>query len=183
MKVYTKTGDDGTTALLGGARVSKAHIRIDAYGTVDELNAVIGMVRDHTQSEAYREILKTIQDRLFVIGADLATQPSKQGKVKKPDILETDIQFLEQGIDRMEDDLPPLQHFLLPGGHPAVSSCHLARCVCRRAERIVVLLDQQEAVEPLVLHYLNRLSDYLFVLSRALAKDFGAEEIKWEPRK
>ncbi len=182
MKIYTKTGDSGTTSLLGGARVSKAHIRIEAYGTVDELNSYIGLLRDQEVNAARKDFLKTIQDRLFTIGADLATEPGKD-KVIKPDLFDTDISALESAMDHMDEQLPALTSFILPGGHQSVSFSHLARCVCRRAERICNTLNEQEPVSELVLKYLNRLSDYLFVLGRLMAQELDAEEVKWEPRK
>ncbi|WP_286755739.1 cob(I)yrinic acid a,c-diamide adenosyltransferase [Roseivirga sp. UBA838] len=182
MKIYTKTGDTGTTSLLGGARVSKAHIRIEAYGTVDELNSYIGLLRDQPVNQNRKDILKTIQDRLFTLGADLATEPGKD-KVVKPDLFESDIDLLETEMDRMDEQLPALTSFILPGGHQSVSFAHLARCVCRRAERISIALNDQEKVSPLVIKYLNRLSDYLFVLGRLMAQELNAEEVKWEPRK
>ncbi|MEC7752644.1 MAG: cob(I)yrinic acid a,c-diamide adenosyltransferase [Bacteroidota bacterium] len=181
MKIYTKTGDTGTTSLLGGARVSKAHIRIEAYGTVDELNSYIGLLRDQPVNQNRKDILKTIQDRLFTLGADLATEPGKD-KVVKPDLFESDIDLLETEMDRMDEQLPALTSFVLPGGHQSVSFAHLARCVCRRAERISIALNDQEKVSPLVIKYLNRLSDYLFVLGRLMAQELNAEEVKWEPR-
>ena len=182
MKIYTKTGDTGTTSLLGGARVSKAHIRIEAYGTVDELNSYIGLLRDQPVNQNRKDILKTIQDRLFTLGADLATEPGKD-KVVKPDLFESDIDLLETEMDLMDEQLPALTSFILPGGHQSVSFAHLARCVCRRAERISIALNDQEKVSPLVIKYLNRLSDYLFVLGRLMAQELNAEEVKWEPRK
>lgn len=181
MKIYTKTGDSGTTSLLGGARVSKAHVRIEAYGTVDELNSYVGLLRDQEVNSSRKDFLKTIQDRLFTIGADLATQPGKD-KVVKPDLQESDITLLEEAMDSMDEKLPPLTSFVLPGGHQSVSFSHIARCVCRRAERIAIALNDQEPVSPLVIQYLNRLSDYLFVLGRMMALELNAEEIKWEPR-
>lgn len=180
-KIYTKTGDQGETGLFGGRRLSKGHQRIDAYGTVDELNAYIGLLRDHNSNSKEAEVLKGIQDRLFTIGANLASDPEKALEV--PDIREADIELLEQEMDRMDEALPPLKHFILPGGHPTVSYCHLARCVCRRAERLVVALAQMESVLPILLRYLNRLSDYLFVLARYLGQVNGAEEVIWQPRK
>lgn len=182
MKIYTKTGDSGTTSLLGGARVSKAHIRIEAYGTVDELNSYIGLLRDQEVNSSRKDFLKNIQDRLFTIGADLATEPGKD-KVVKPDLLDSDIEALEQVMDAMDEQLPPLTSFVLPGGHQSVSFSHIARCVCRRAERVCIALNDQEPVSELVLKYLNRLSDYLFVLGRLMAQELDAEEVKWEPRK
>ncbi len=179
-KIYTKTGDQGQTSLFGGRRVSKAELRIDAYGTVDELNSCIGLVRDHLSEQALRDRLKDIQDRLFTLGANLASDPEKS--LPKPDILTSDIEILEQEMDRMDATLPELRNFILPGGHPAVSFCHLARCVCRRAERLVVALAGGEPVDPIVIQYLNRLSDYLFILGRRVAADLGVEEVTWKPR-
>lgn len=182
MKIYTKTGDSGTTSLLGGARVSKAHIRIEAYGTIDELNSYIGLVRDQEVNDPRKDFLKEIQDRLFTIGADLATEPGKD-KVVKPDLYDSDIEKLEVEMDKMDEQLPELKSFVLPGGHPSVSYTHLARVVCRRAERICIALNAEEPVSELILKYLNRLSDYLFVLSRLMTQELNAEEVKWEPRK
>jgi cob(I)alamin adenosyltransferase len=189
MKVYTKTGDTGTTALFGGTRVSKHHIRIESYGTVDELNSHIGLIRDQEINSHYKNILAEVQDRLFTAGAILATPPEKEllknGKprLQKLGILESDIDFLENEIDKMEESLPPMTHFVLPGGHTTVSYCHIARCVCRRAERLAVHLNDIEPTEELVIKYLNRLSDYLFVLARKLTQDLNAVEVKWIPRK
>jgi cob(I)alamin adenosyltransferase len=189
MKVYTKTGDNGTTALFGGTRVPKDHIRIESYGTVDELNSYIGLIRDQEINEHYKKILIEIQDRLFTVGAILATPPEKEVKkngelrLQNLGIIESDIELLENEIDTMEDALPPMTHFVLPGGHPTVSHCHIARCICRRAERLAVHLDHNEAVAEIVIQYLNRLSDYLFVLARKLSHDLNAEEVKWIPRK
>ena len=182
MKIYTKTGDSGTTSLLGGARVSKAHIRIEAYGTVDELNSYIGLLRDQEVNKIRKDLLKQIQDRLFTLGAELATEPGKD-KVVKPDLFEEDITLLEDAMDSMDADLPALTNFILPGGHQSVSFAHLARCVCRRTERIVIALNDQEPVDQLVVRYLNRLSDFLFILGRKMSQELGAEEVKWEPRK
>ncbi len=179
-KIYTKTGDSGETGLFGGARLPKHHLRIESYGTVDELNAHLGVVRDMVTGDLPRAALKAIQDRLFSVGAFLATAP---GKGSMPlDLGPADISFLESEIDRMETSLPPLRNFILPGGHPAVSFCHVARCVCRRAERLVVALSDTDPVDPLVLQYMNRLSDYLFVLSRDIARENGVSEIIWKPR-
>lgn len=189
MKVYTKTGDNGTTALFGGTRVSKDHIRIESYGTVDELNSYIGLLRDQSISNNHQEILIEIQDRLFTVGAILATPPEKEllkngeRRLQNLGIVTTDIQFLENAIDSMEEHLPPMTHFVLPGGHTTVSFCHIARCVCRRAERLAVHLNEIEPTDPLVLQYLNRLSDYLFVLARKLSYELEAQEVKWIPRK
>lgn len=182
MKIYTKTGDKGQTSLIGGTRVSKATTRIDAYGTVDELNSYIGLVRDQAVNSSRRDLLKEIQDRLFTIGSQLATDPAKTGKKILPDLLDSDVALLEAEMDKMDTELPELRHFVLPGGHQAVSFCHLARTVCRRAERLVIALNDTEPVEDLVVKYLNRLSDYLFVLSRKMAQELNAEEVKWEPR-
>lgn len=183
MKVYTKTGDKGTTALFGGKRVSKTHRRIEAYGTVDELNSYIGLVRDHEVNHHKKDILVEIQDRLFTIGASLAADPDKPA-LKKPDLLDSDITLLEEEMDRMNEVLPPLTTFVLPGGHVAVSYCHLARAVCRRAERLSIAVQEAgEPVEENVIIYLNRLSDYLFVLSRMVSHELEAEEIPWHPRK
>lgn len=189
MKIYTKTGDKGTTALFGGTRVAKDHIRIESYGTVDELNSYIGLIRDQEISIHYKKILTEIQDRLFTIGALLATPPEKellkngQPRLKNLGIIEADIELLETEIDQMETELPQMTHFVLPGGHTTVSYCHIARCVCRRAERLAVHLSHEEPVNEYAIKYLNRLSDYLFVLARKLTFDLNAEEIKWIPRK
>ena len=181
MKIYTKTGDSGTTSLLGGARVSKAHIRIEAYGTVDELNSYIGLLRDQPVNSGRKAFLKEIQDRLFTLGAELATEPGKD-QVVKPSLLESDMNALETAMDEMEEGLEPLKNFILPGGHQSVSFAHLARCVCRRAERITIALNDQETVDTLTIKYLNRLSDYLFMLGRKMASELGIEEVKWQPR-
>ena len=189
MKVYTKTGDKGTTALFGGTRVAKDHIRIESYGTVDELNSHIGLIRDQEINNHFKTILIEIQDRLFTVGAILATPPEKvilkngELRLKNLGILESDIEFLENEIDKMEDSLPQMTHFILPGGHPTVSFCHIARCVCRRAERMAVHLSHNEPVDEFAIKYLNRLSDYLFVLARKLSSDLNAEEVQWIPRK
>lgn len=189
MKVYTKTGDKGTTALFGGDRVGKNHIRIESYGTIDELNSHIGLVRDQQIDRHYKDVLVRIQDRLFTVGAILATPPEKEilknGKQRLniPKIAQPDIEMLEQEIDSMESALPPMTNFILPGGHTTVSYCHIARCVCRRGERLAVNLNDIEAVDPLVIAYLNRLSDYLFVLARKLSSDLSADEVKWIPEK
>jgi len=182
MKIYTKTGDKGQTSLLGGTRVLKSDNRIEAYGTVDELNSYIGLVRDQEVNATRRDLLKEIQDRLFTVGSSLAADPARN-KTILPDLLESDVTLLEHEMDRMNEQLPELRAFVLPGGHPSVSFCHVARTVCRRAERQVIRLGQEEPVEELVLKYLNRLSDYLFVLSRMMAFELNAEEVKWQPRK
>lgn len=182
MKIYTKTGDQGQTALIGGRRVSKADARIDTYGTVDELNAWIGLLRDQPINSNRRDILKDIQDRLFTVGAELATDPEKKVNRPMPSIHPDDITGLEQAIDAMDAALPPLKAFVLPGGHQSVSFCHLARTVCRRAERLVTALHTETPTDALVLQYLNRLSDYLFMLSRKMAQELTAEEVIWKPR-
>ncbi|MEL7021905.1 MAG: cob(I)yrinic acid a,c-diamide adenosyltransferase [Bacteroidota bacterium] len=179
-KIYTKTGDTGETGLFGGKRLPKSHIRIDAYGTVDELNSYVGLVRDCVTAEHLKVLLKEVQDRLFTIGSNLASDPDKEMKV--PDILPADIELLEKAMDALDEKLPPLKSFILPGGHPIVSYCHIARCVCRRAERLVVALHREEPVEPILIRYLNRLSDYLFTLARGLARDLEVEEVKWTAR-
>lgn len=181
MKIYTKTGDKGKTSLIGGTRVSKHNIRIDAYGTVDELNAYIGLLRDQKINEHSKTILAEIQDRLFTIGASLASDP-KESKMKIPDLIQKDVTLLEKEMDAMNEVLPELRSFILPGGHTIVSFCHIARCVCRRAERKVTHLAEKDFVAEPVIIYLNRLSDYLFVLSRKLANDLQAKEIAWKPR-
>ncbi len=180
-KIYTKTGDKGQTSLIGGTRVPKHHIRIETYGTVDELNSYIGLIRDQKIDEHSIETLIEIQDRLFTIGASLASDPEKS-KMKIPDLKEEDVVFLEKEIDKMNETLPEMKSFVLPGGHTTVSYCHLARCVCRRAERLTIHLAENSFVADLVIKYLNRLSDYLFVLSRKLTHDLNAKEIPWKPR-
>jgi cob(I)alamin adenosyltransferase len=183
IKIYTKTGDKGTTSLIGGTKVSKSHIRIESYGTVDELNSWVGVVSDHLNDEQTRLTLKEIQDRLFTVGSSLACDPDKEPKLKIPDLHESDVEFLEKEIDRMNEILEPMKSFILPGGAPAVSFAHVARCVCRRAERLCVAMQQEELeIESLVLKYLNRLSDYLFVVARYASHLQGTEEIKWQPR-
>jgi len=182
-KIYTKTGDRGTTSLIGGTKVNKSHIRIESYGTVDELNSWIGVVNDHIDDVVTQQTLKEIQDRLFTIGSSLACDPDKEIKLKIPDLQETDVEFLEREIDRMNESLPEMKTFILPGGAPAVSFAHVARCVCRRAERICVAMQAEELeIEPLVIKYLNRLSDYLFVVARYIGSLQKAEEVQWRPR-
>ncbi|MBK7370752.1 MAG: cob(I)yrinic acid a,c-diamide adenosyltransferase [Saprospiraceae bacterium] len=180
MKIYTKTGDQGMTSLYGGARLPKHHIRIEAYGTVDELNAWVGLLRDGLMVENHRTMLKEIQDRLFTIGANLASEPGQN--MPTPDITPADISRLELEIDLLTNELEPLKHFVLPGGHRLVSEAHITRTICRRAERRIMALHEQEAVEILIITYINRLSDYFFVLSRWIAKDQVVKEIKWQPR-
>ena len=182
-KIYTKTGDKGQTSLIGGTKVPKSHIRIEAYGTVDELNSYIGLVSDHLDGIHSTTTLKEIQDRLFTIGSSLACDPEKELKMKIPDLKEEDVSLLEKEMDKMNEVLPVMKTFLLPGGHVSVSSIHIARCVCRRAERCCVNLQQQDLfVEPLIIKYLNRLSDYLFVLARFISQQLKVKEIPWKPR-
>jgi cob(I)alamin adenosyltransferase len=181
MKIYTKTGDKGQTSLLGGSRVPKHHLRIESYGTIDELNSHIGLLRDQAINAMHIEVLLEIQDRLFTIGSYLASEPQKS-KVKIPLLNEEDVVFLEKQIDELNEALPPMRSFILPGGHTTVSFCHIARCVCRRAERLVVHLSETETVSDTILRYLNRLSDYLFVLARKLSEELKASEIPWKPR-
>jgi len=182
-KIYTKTGDLGKTSLIGGTKVAKSHIRIESYGTVDELNSYIGLVSDNITHEPSKIILKELQDRLFTIGSSLACDPDKEPLMKIPDLKEEDIVLLENEIDKMNEELPAMKSFILPGGHVAVSTTHIARCICRRAERLCVNMQQHELfVEPLVIKYLNRLSDYLFVLARYIGHLLGVNEIPWKPR-
>lgn len=181
MKIYTRKGDDGTTGLIGGTRVLKSSVRIDAYGTVDELNSYLGWLRDLSDDERSNQIIDEIQDRLFTIGSHLAADPGKS-RMKLPDFAESNIDFLEREIDRMNESLPEMKSFILPGGHPAVSCCHVSRCVCRRAERIVVDLSRKEEVDGFIIKYLNRLSDFLFVFARFLTQKFGATERPWKAR-
>ncbi len=182
-KIYTKTGDKGKTSLIGGTKVLKSDLRIEAYGTVDELNSLIGLVTDYCPDERSKVILKEIQDRLFTIGSSLACDPNKETKLHIPDLNESDITLLEKEMDLMNKSLPEMKHFILPGGHPAVSFTHVARCVCRRAERWCVNLQSSgETVAPLIIKYLNRLSDYLFVLARFITHALKVPEIIWSPR-
>jgi cob(I)alamin adenosyltransferase len=181
MKIYTKAGDEGETQLLGGAKVPKNHLRISAYGTVDELNAFVGLLRDQASVDEFLPVLAAIQDRLFTIGSYLATDPD-QSQFPLPKFSEEDITVLEESIDAMEADLPPLKNFVLPGGHPANSAAHICRTVCRRAEREVVMLRENAEVNPTIIGYLNRLSDWFFVLSRILIYKNNAEEVVWKPR-
>jgi cob(I)alamin adenosyltransferase len=181
MKIYTKTGDKGETSLIGGTRVPKHHIRIESYGTVDELNSWIGLINDQDIDQESKTILSEIQDRLFTIGSSLASDPEKS-KMKIPDLHLSDIELLENQIDKMNEVLPEMRHFILPGGHTTISYCHLARCVCRRAERNVIHLHESEYVNEMVIVYLNRLSDYLFVLARFIAHQMNVTEIAWKAR-
>jgi cob(I)alamin adenosyltransferase len=181
MKIYTKTGDKGTTALFGGKRVSKADLRIETYGTIDELNSWIGLIRDQPVNEKRKDFLIAIQDRLFTIGSILATEPGNT-KVKIPALAEEDTQALEKEIDSMEAQLQPMRFFILPGGHSSVSFCHITRTVCRRSERLTIALHQQEPVEERVIQYINRLSDYLFVLARKMGAELNVEDTPWKPK-
>lgn len=181
MKIYTKTGDKGLTSLIGGTRVPKHHLRIESYGTVDELNSYIGLIRDQDIATKHKDILKEIQDRLFTIGSSLASDP-ETSKMKIPDLHTADIELLEKQIDLMDSELPALRHFILPGGSNAVSFCHIARCVCRRAERLSVHLSEDSFVDDKVVVYLNRLSDYLFTLARKIGNEQQVTENQWIPR-
>lgn len=180
MKIYTKTGDTGQTSLFGGQRLPKDNLRIEAYGTVDELNACLGLLRDHTSAEEPRRLLLIIQNRLFTLGAHLATAPGKDSPA--PDLSDDDINLLEQSMDLMDAQLAPLRNFILPGGSPAISFGHLARTVCRRAERRVVSLAQLEDTPEILIRYLNRLSDFLFILTRFIAHEEQVEEVIWKGR-
>ena len=180
-KIYTKTGDLGKTSLIGGTKVPKSHIRIESYGTVDELNSYIGLIIDQGNDLHDKDVLKQIQDRLFTIGSALASDPDKS-KMIIPDLQNIAIQLLEDEIDLMNNNLPELIHFILPGGNNAISFCHIARCVCRRAERLIVQLAEESFVDELIIVYMNRLSDYLFVLGRKIANDHQIPENKWIPR-
>jgi len=177
-KIYTKTGDKGKTSLFGGAKLFKSHIRIEAYGTVDELNDLIGLVRDSITHELLRTELEIIQNKLFTLGSILACDPSK--KMNVPQLQVEDVELLERGIDRMDAVLPALKNFILPGGHPVVSQCHIARCVCRRAERRTVALQTESPLDDLIIKYLNRLSDYLFMVARRISQEFDVAEVIWK---
>ncbi|MDO9262231.1 MAG: cob(I)yrinic acid a,c-diamide adenosyltransferase [Flavobacteriaceae bacterium] len=188
MKIYTKTGDKGKTSLIGGKRVSKADLRIEAYGTIDELNAYIGLLRDQSIDLQTKNNLLSIQNHLFSIGTILALDPENE-KFSSDDnpyatlnITIEDINILEKEMDEMNKKLPDLAHFILPGGHPSVSICHICRTICRRTERISVALNEESSVSEKIIIYLNRLSDYFFVLARKLTQDSGVSEIKWEPK-
>ncbi len=195
MKIYTKTGDKGQTSLIGGTRVPKNHIRIEAYGTIDELNSWMGVIRDsfthlrlntpmwsNEETKRMTQMFIDIQQVLFTIGSHLANDPEKS-KMKLPEITEAQIAALENEMDAIEQIVPPMKNFVLPGGHMNVSYCHVARCVCRRAERCIVHLSETAEVNEIIVRYVNRLSDYLFMLSRKLTHDLGAEEIPWVPEK
>jgi cob(I)alamin adenosyltransferase len=183
MKIYTKTGDKGTTSLIGGTKVPKSHLRIEAYGTVDELNSYVGLCRDLLTDTDSRNLLQEIQDRLFTVGSELACDPEKEQKMQIPDLHEEDVTVLEKWIDKMNETIPELKNFILPGGHLTVSHLHICRCICRRAERCCVRLELQNTqAGALIIKYLNRLSDYLFVLARYTAHLEGVAEIPWRPR-
>jgi len=181
MKIYTRTGDKGQTSLLGGKRVSKSDQRIEAYGGVDELNAHIGLIRDQYDDEGISQLLLEVQNQLFTIGSHLALQPGKSLETV-PKLRQENIDILENEMDRMNEALPEMRNFVLPGGNVRISTCHIARCVCRRAERYVVALSENESVDSIVVKYLNRLSDYLFVLSRKISRDLEIDEIPWRPK-
>ncbi len=199
LKIYTRTGDKGETSLIGGTKVPKSHLRIESYGTIDELNSFIGLLKDHLSPfsagpddgkaapspdfSRYTRFLQEIQDRLFTIGASLACDPEKETRMSLPDLKEEDVLLLEKEIDSIDDSLPPMTSFILPGGHPALSTAHITRCVCRRVERVCVRMQVEEMfIDPLVITYLNRLSDYLFVLGRFLGFALDIPEIPWRPR-
>ena len=183
MKIYTKTGDKGITSLIGGTKVPKSHLRIEAYGTVDELNSYIGLCKDLLSDLKGKEILLEVQDRLFTIGSSLACDPIKEPKMRIPDLIEKDVELLEKEMDRMNKIIPPMKNFILPGGHTTLSHLHIARCVCRRAERCCVRLELESLeVEEIIIKYLNRLSDYLFVLSRYSGHQSNVQEIPWKAR-
>jgi cob(I)alamin adenosyltransferase len=183
IKIYTKTGDLGRTSLIGGTKVPKSNIRIESYGTVDELNSFIGLAGDYLHDNAIKGVLKEVQDRLFTIGSSLATDPDKELLMKIPDLKEEDVRLLENEMDKMNEILPAMKNFILPGGHVAVSTVHITRCVCRRAERLCVGMKESGVfIDPLVIQYLNRLSDYLFVLARYIGHIFDVKEIVWKAR-
>ncbi len=181
MKIYTKKEDTGTTQLIGGTRVPKHALRIESYGTIDELNAHLGLIRDQEINDVYIHQILEIQDRLFTMGSLLAADP-ETNTMKLPELSESDVIFLENWMDEMDAQLPEMKSFVLPGGHSTISHCHIARCVCRRAERITDNLNESSIVDPIILKYLNRLSDYLFVLSRKLSQDLNVTESPWKPR-
>jgi cob(I)alamin adenosyltransferase len=182
LKIYTKVGDKGTTSLIGGTKVLKSDLRIEAYGTIDELNSYVGLCNDLLTGDRFKTILREIQDRLFTIGSSLACDPEKEPKMKIPDLKEDDVNLLEMEIDKMNEVLPVMKNFILPGGHPTVSHLHVARCICRRAERCCVRLNEQAIEGLLILKYLNRLSDYLFVLARYISHLLKTPETAWKAR-
>ncbi len=181
-KIYTKGGDKGETSLLGGRRVPKHHLKIEAYGTADELNAFIGLLRDQDIAKHHKDVLLEIQDRVFTAESILACDEGCNPE-NLPDMRDDDVLMLEREIDTMNESLPELTHFILPGGHPAVSYAHVCRCVCRRAERIITQLSEQDKVNHLVIQFFNRLSDYFFVLARKVGHDLGVSDIEWHARK
>ncbi|MDA3904585.1 MAG: cob(I)yrinic acid a,c-diamide adenosyltransferase [Bacteroidales bacterium] len=181
-KIYTKSGDKGQTALIGGSRVPKYHQRIEAYGTIDELKSYIGLIRDISEDEDVRTLLFEIQDRLFTAESLIAAD-SLEAVKGLPKLFETDVEILEKSIDNMNESLPELSSFIMPGGHPLASHTHIARTICRRAERITIKTAEEFAIDPLCVKYLNRLSDFLFVLARKFAFELGGNEIKWKPRR
>jgi len=189
MRIYTRTGDKGTTALIGGTRVPKHHIRIETYGTIDELNAHIGMVRSLEINRVHKDRLIQIQNQLFTMGSELATDPEKavmrngKERLQISKIGKEEIDQMEELIDEMNEGLPPLKNFILPGGHPVVAHCHIARTVCRRTERLATALYEVEPFDESLLKYLNRLSDFLFVLTRRVSFESKAEETPWIPKK
>ena len=181
MKIYTKKGDRGETSLIGGVRVKKSNVRIHAYGTVDELNSMVGLLKDNLIDDEDISLLLEIQNNLFVIGSSLASAPGS--KMSLPEIKTKDVEKLEVQMDKMNEDLPELTSFILPGGHTVVSYCHLARTICRRAERWVIEITESEKIDTILIEYLNRLSDYFFVLARKIAIDFNSKEVLWHPSK
>ena len=180
MKIYTKTGDEGNTSLLGGKRLPKYHLRIEAYGTVDELNSFLGHLADHEVSQTHQSFIREIQETLFSIGSHLATEPDNS-LVKLPEISTTLLESLEESIDRMEEALTPLKNFILPGGHPTNSLAHICRSICRRAERRIAQLHHSSPVDPQILAIFNRLSDWLFVFSRFISAQTQTKEVEWNP--
>lgn len=181
-KIYTKGGDKGKTSLMGGTRVPKYDDRINAYGTLDELNSFIGLIRDFSISERYQEVLLGVQNFIFTAESYLASENQESAK-RLPTLDEQAVLLLENEIDHMNNQLPELKSFILPGGHPVVSYCHISRTICRRAERLVIKLAESYDFDGVIIQFLNRLSDYLFVLARKLAQELGAEEIVWKPYK
>jgi cob(I)alamin adenosyltransferase len=181
MKIYTKKGDKGETSLIGGKRVKKSHARLHAYGTVDELNSYVGLLNDSIEDKKISNELLDIQDRLFTLGSLLAATPDS--KMILPSLDESDIKYLETSIDTMNEELPEMRSFVLPGGHKTVSICHITRTICRRAERWTIALTEDETIDPLIPAYLNRLSDYFFVLARYMSKILNVSENPWNPRK
>jgi len=181
MKIYTKKGDSGDTSLFGGQRVSKSTERIEAYGTVDELNSYVGLATSYDLSEKGTDLLRTVQELLFTLGADLATPPSSEARIAR--IAEKDIRFLEDAIDDMEENLQPLKNFILPGGSQPGATLHVARTVCRRAERAAVACQETDDISDACIKFLNRLSDFLFVIARYENKQAGVREETWKPER